>query len=248
MWYRLRTYLSLWCIILVFEVQVEATQGQNDSYVLPSSPPLYEKQNGYLKQENHFVFGGQLLMGRVSPAEPKRAAGPGQLWLAKFGYVVGLPTMQDIFLGGEIFTGSFDFSTGKMEVDMAFGLDLGFTSDIYHHLKVGTHLYAGRTYTRFREAIDGDDILSRRWIQGNYYKAEGGVYLNPLKNVEVSTGCGFGYFEHSIKNNNLVSSREGMSRVERATPDMKAKIPVESHNNHVRLRVPYVFVGASVQL
>lgn len=283
---RAGLFLGLCCFMFALDAQAAEPQSEEKdksamddsgaSYVPPSSPSLYKKQSGYLKQENYFIFGGQVMIGRVSPAEPKRDAGPSQLVAGKFGYVVGMPTMQDIVLGGEIFSGKLHFSTGQMNVDYALGLNLGFTSDIHNQLKWGVNLYAGKTHARFQETVDGlGDIQSRRLVPGNYYKGEGGVYLSPLNNIEVSAGAGFGYFEYSLRD--LISAKDvpfpemkapgenakntentegtettaenadegGGNKTVSATP---AKTKVASYNNQVRLRVPYVFVGVALQL
>lgn len=225
--------------------EVDESGAQAEGYVVPTSPPLYQPAPGARQEKNYFVFGAQFLAGRAIPQLDKRTPGPAQLFGLKGGYAMGTPFMSEFGMGFEFLMGTFHFSTGELKVSNALGLNLSYRQQMHGQFKLGTQLSFGQTYGRFKEVVAAQTLASGPgMIQGNYGKVELGAYLNPLDNIELSSGGGYGYFTYSIQQVSVVE--ESSSSAAQKGKD-KQDVP-ELPSNQLQIHLPYVFLTASLQL
>ena len=214
-----------------------------DDYVVPTSPPLYEKAPGYRIEQRGFAFGLNYIAGRAIPSLDKRAPGPAHLIGIDGEFSMGTPLMSEWAVGIEWFMGKFYFSTGELSVTTAIGLNASYRRELYGQLKLGSQLSFGQTYGRYVEVVDqqtlssGDDL-----VYGNYGKFEVAAYLSPLKHLEFSSGLGYGYFSYLINQSLVVvtASTDQQSAEAASVP----KLP----SDQLQLHVPYMFLAAAYQL
>lgn len=252
-----RQWLGAWLLLVGVMVGGLATPawaaadesgGQNESYEVPTSPPLYQPAPGARQEKNYFTFGAQFLAGRAIPQLDKRTPGPAQLFGLKGGYAMGTPFMSELGMGFEFLMGTFYFSTGELKVSNALGLNLSYRQAMHGQFKLGTQLSFGQTYGRFKEVVEAQTLVSGPgMIQGNYGKVELGAYLNPLDNIELSSGGGYGYFTYSIQQVTVLEDSSSPAASTTQTSKDEGSVP-ELPSNQLQIHLPYVFLTASLQL
>lgn len=211
----------------------------NPEYRVPKTAPLYKSNSPYDGSElifpSHFALGAGVAMGRLESPGKKRGAGPARTLHAEGTYQIELPSMNHALVGIEYATSSLNFSTGRVDVPVTFSVKSSYGIKVYNQLSTRFTLALGRSYGKYFENRDGDDVRSDGLISGTALRLGTSFSFTAYKFVALNTGFGYSIYEFYLGKILKGEKSSGQSRTTHL-------------NERLVLQVPYLLIGVSAHL